>query len=167
MGGTNSTPPPPQSAPPPAQPAPAAAQPVPAPAAGSQVSSALSALSQAELMILGGSLLILVVDLVFSIVLDWYFIDELTFLLAAVALIAVVMTRFLRMSLPVDYSLLLVGSGLLLGVLGVRNLVWDLFIVGRRSSAQDVEYLLPALLLYVGIALVFFGAWRLWRGRTA
>jgi len=118
-------------------------------------------------MILGGGLLIVVVDLTFNIVLDWYFIDAATWTLAAAALLTVVLFRFMNMALPVDYTKLLVLAGVFLGAIGVRDLVWDVIVLARRSSAASVEYLLPALGLYVGIALVFLGAWRLWRGRTA
>jgi hypothetical protein len=119
-----------------------------------------------ELLILGGGALIVVVDLLFNIVLDWYFIDAVTWMLPAAAALTFVLSRFLGRALPMDYTKLLILAGVFLGAIGVRDLVWDVVVLARRSRVS-VEFILPAFLLYVGIVLVFLGAWRLWRGRAA
>lgn len=177
MGGTSdpgaTTPPPAQPAEPapaaPAAPAPSAA-PSPAPAAAatpasSPVSSALASMSQAELMIGGGALLIVLVDLIFAVFLGSYSFSQVLWAGAIIALLAIAMTHFLRMTLPFAYGSLLMLAGALVGITGVRELLRDLvFLTGR--TGPNAEFLLGALGLYVGVALVVFGAWTMWRKPT-
>lgn len=149
--------------PPPAPAAPAPAAPAPA---RSPMSGMLASMSQAEMLMAGGAVLILLTDLVFVIFGDYSF-STVAWGAAAVALILILANgrasaiNFSRST----YQALLIVLGMLALVVGVRELIRDLvFIPGRNLS---VSFLLGMVGLYVGVALMGFAAWQLWRGRSA
>ncbi len=162
MSGPDASPPP--AAPPPAAPTPVTPPPAaPPPGAPSQMSSMLASYSKAELYVLGGGLLVLLSDLVFDIFGSYSF-SHIIWAAALAAMLMVVLGG--RMSSSGRTARLLA-----IGAVGValyataRNLLLDiLFIPGR---GLDVTYFLGAVALYVGVAVMAWGAYELWRSRSA
>lgn len=149
-----------QPAPPP-PPAPPAAPAAPA----APASSLLANFSQPELLIVGGGLLILLVDIIFGMFGPFSF-SNIIWVAAAVAVVAAVLVRFGRMTLPFPYESLLVAAGFLAALSGVRDLIYDLLFISRPGGAST-GYMLGAVGLYLGVALMAVGAWLLWRRRPA
>jgi hypothetical protein len=157
----------PSAPPPPTQPATAPAAPA-APAAATPLpgSALVKSLSRAELFIAGGAALILLADLVFVIIMRAYGGSTITWIAAAVSLILILSNgrvgELTLSSATYKTALLVLGALALLG--GFRDLIYDIVILPGRTV--DVSYLLGALGLYVGVALMAFGAWQLWKGRA-
>ena len=151
--GTPAPPPPPPSAPP---------QMI-QPAAPSPMNRMLASYSRAELFVLGGALLVVLADLVFDIF-GAYSFSHIIWAAAVAAILMVLLAG--RMSASGRTARLLA-----LGAVGVavyataRNLLLDiLFIPGR---GLDATYFLGALALYIGVAVMAWGAWQLWSTRSA
>jgi hypothetical protein len=146
----------------PTSPPPAA--PPPAPAA-SPMSGMLSSMSRAELFIAAGAALILVTDLIFT-VFGAYGSTNIVWAAAAVALVLILThSRVSSMSLSDStYRALLLVTGFVALLAGIRDLLYDIqYFPGRPV---DITYMLGALGLYVGVALMAFGAWQLWSRRA-
>jgi hypothetical protein len=162
---TNQAPPPaaapaPAAAPPPAPPAQAAPPASATATAPSAVNSFMASMSQAELMMGGGALVILLADLVFGVFGDYGF-SAVIWGSAAVVVIAVAMRRLFKWGFGTGYETILVVATLLAVLATIRNLILDvLFVPGRNL---DITYFLGALTLYVGVALMAVGAWRMLR----
>ncbi len=125
----------------------------------------LSGLSTGEVLMLGGSLLLIVGDLLFTIFLDYDF-SQTAWLGAVVAavLIAVHLRPSGGLSVPtVGYRLALIIIGVVVGLTGVRWLLFDLQIFSGRIG---VTFLLGALAFYVGVALMAVGAFLVWSRRS-
>jgi len=133
-------------------------------AAPPPVTSALASYSQAELLIGAGALLILLTDLLFGVFGDYSF-SNVAWIAAAVSLILIALNgRLIHVSAN-TYRTALIVLGLLAVLIGVRELIADLvFIPGRSLSAT---FFLGMVGFYVGIALMAFGAFRLWSSRAA
>jgi hypothetical protein len=126
----------------------------------------LASMSRAELFIAGGAALILLTDIVF-VVFGAYGSTNIVWATAAVALILILThNRIGAMGLsdPTYRALLLVAGGVAL-LAGIRDLLYDIQYFPGRSV--DITYFLGALGLYVGVALMAFGAWLLWSRRAA
>jgi hypothetical protein len=148
-----------QAAPPPATP------PTPAPTAPSAMSGMLASMSQAELLIAAGSLIIVAVDLVFGVLGDYGFSNIIWAAAAASLILILANGRAQRMSFSRQTyeGMLLVLAALALAM-GVRELIADVvFIPGRNLGAT---FWLGFVGLYAGLAIMAFGAWRLWSART-
>jgi hypothetical protein len=131
--------------------------------APAQLNSMLASYSRGELYVLGGGLLVLVSDLVFDIF-GAYSFSHIIWAAAAAAILMVVLAG--RMSASARTARLLA-----IGAVGValyataRNLLLDILFIPGRSL--DVTYFLGALALYVGVAVMAWGAYELWRSRSA
>lgn len=138
--------------------------PTPAPAS-SAMSGMFASMSRAEMFMAGGAALILVTDLIFT-VFGSYGSTNIVWASAAVAVILILThNRMSSMSLSDStYRALLVVTGLVALLAGIRDLLYDVQYFPGRSV--DVTYLLGALGLYVGVALMAFGAWQLWSRRA-
>ncbi len=136
----------------------------PAPAS-SAMSGMLSSMSRAELFMAGGAALILLTDLVFVIFGDYSF-SNIVWGSAALALILILTNGRMGMDWSRStYQKLLFLVGALAVFAAIRDLLYDvLFIPGRSLS---VTYYLGAVGFYIGVALMAFGAWQLWKGRGA
>lgn len=153
------------SPPPPAAPPPAAA-PASAPPAPSPMSGLLAGLSQGEMMTLAGSALIVLGDLIFGIFLDYSF-NQVVWVAAVLSLILVLVHNrpSTGLSVPIGgyrLALILFGALALLG--GIRWLLFDLQSISGRNLG--LTYVLGALVFYVGVALMAFGAYLTWRKRV-
>ena len=140
--------------------------PPPAPApASSAMSGMFASMSRAEMFMAGGAALILVTDLIFT-VFGSYGSTNIVWASAAVALILILThNRVSSMSLSDStYRALLLVTGFVALLAGIRDLLYDVQFFPGRSV--DVTYLLGALGLYVGVALMAFGAWQLWSRRA-
>ena len=169
MTDQQNAPAPPPAAPPGASPPAAAAPPPPAPPATKGPSTSLLAgVSPGELMILAGSALILLGDLVFWVLTSYYNFGTVVWVTAVLSLILVLTHNRPQFAMDVPsgaYRLILIVLGALALVAGVRSLIFDLqFLAGHSIAAM---YLLGALVFYVGVGLMAFGAFQLWRRRDA
>lgn len=156
-----SAPPPPPSgttysaAPPP--PPPAAAGPG---APAFDISSITSRLSQAELLLVGGALIILLIELLMGVFLAEYFIGDAPLLLSAGILALVWLHKTGRAQIA-SYTTLLIAAGAGLGVLGVDQILTDVRQTMQFSS--DVMTWIGRVAYYAGTLLAAFGAYVLAR----
>lgn len=148
------------AAPPPPPPASPAAAPAPSP-----MSSMLATMGTAELMAVGGALLVLITDVVFG-VFGPYSVGSVNWTAAGFVVVAALIVRFMHMTLPLAYETILIVAGFIAAINGVRDLVYDVLNVTSPGNTP-ITYILGMVLLYVGLALMFVGAWMLWRGRRA
>ena len=149
------------NAPPP--PAPASPPPPGAPAA-QPANSMFSKLSQGELLVLAGSVVLVVGDLIFGLVTRDYSLGQLPWAIALVALVAILL-HLRGMNLPVSYEGILVLAGLTIALIGVRDLLYDVrYLSGNKV---DATYYLGMLAYYLGVVLMAVGAWMVWRRRPA
>jgi hypothetical protein len=150
-------------APPPTAPPPAA--PPPAPSAPSPMASMVSSMSQAEMLVVGGAVLLLGLDLIFGILLRDFYAGDLIWLASALVLIAFLVSRRAAGSLPFKYETILLVAGGAVLLLGARDIVIEVYFILRRSFDVNATYLLGALIFIVGVVAMGVGAWQLWRGR--
>jgi hypothetical protein len=127
------------------------------------MSGMMAKLSRAELMVGGGALLVALADILFGIVAQDYFVGSVAWTLATVTLVAIVGARFMNMALPLALETILVLGGLAAGLNGVRDLLLDL----RALNNYGTTDYLGMVFYYVGVALMFLGAWMLSRRRPA
>lgn len=139
--------------------------PPPAAPADAPMTNMFASFSQAELLIGGGALLIVLTDIVFGMFGPFSF-SNIIWVAAAIALLAVVLVRFGRMALPVPYDSVLVVAGAVAAISGVRDFIYDVLYVARPGNSSP-GYVLGMVGLYVGVGLMAFGAWLLWRRRAA
>ena len=158
----NAPAPPPVAPPPPA----AAAPPPAAPPSTGPSTSLFAGVSQGELLILAGSALILLGDIVFGIFGDYSY--SAVVWVAAVLSLILVLTHGrpqLGMTMPEGgYRIALILLGGLAFLAGVRYLLLDAIYVPGRSLA--LTYLLGALVFYVAVGLMSVGAFMVWRRRS-
>lgn len=134
-----------------------------APAAPSPMNNMLARFSQAELMIAGGALLLVLVELIFGIITRDYSLGQLPWAIATVTLLAVLGPRLARISLPMSSETIAVMAGITIAFVGVRDLAYDL----RSLSGASATFMLAMVGYYLGVVLMAVGAWMLWRGRRA
>ena len=137
--------------------------PPPAAAAPSAMNSMLGRFSQAELMIAGGALLLVIVELIFGIATRDYSIGPLQWAIETVTLLALLGPRLARISLPISSETIAVMAGITIAFVGVRDLVYEL----RDLAGASAMFYVAMVGYYVGVALMAVGAWMLWRGRRA
>jgi hypothetical protein len=160
-------PPPPPSAATPAAPPPAAAAPQPAaPASTGPSTSLLAGVSQGELMILAGSALILIGDIIFGVFGDYSY-SAVVWVAAVLSLILILTHNRPQMALEMPaggYRIALILLGGLAFLAGVRYLLLDIVYVPGRSLGAT--YFLGAIVFYVAVGLMSFGAFQIWRRRS-
>ena len=153
----------PPAAPQPAPtPGPSQSTPTPGAQMSTQMVNFLSGVSFGERMLLLGSLLLVVGDIIFDVFLDYSFSDT-AWLAAVVAgvLILVHMRPMNGLSVPQGgYRLALVVLGVVAFLSGVR---WLLFDLQSFSGGMSASYLLGALVFYAGVILMGIGAFQVWR----
>jgi len=147
------------SAPPPPGAAPAA------PPAPSALSALIASMSQAELLIVGGALLLVALDLFLGILARGYFFSNLVWASAVAALLIAFAQRRAPASLPVPYRASMVVLGLAAAVVAVRGVVGDLSVFMRPPMGADAISVLGLFGLLVGAGAMGLGAWRLVQGR--
>lgn len=154
MNAPTTSPPP---APPPASVTPTAASPM---------SGMLTSMTQTELMIAGGAALIVITGLVFM-VFNGYYVSDVIWGGAAIALVAVLWHRRMPAGMAANYEWLLIGMSAFIGLLAVRTLLGDLVYIATPPAGLTVPRLIGMVGFYVGATLMAFGAWQLWSRRTA
>jgi hypothetical protein len=128
------------------------------------MSGMLASMSRAELFMAAGAALILVTDVIF-VVFGAYGSTNIVWASAAVALI-LILTHNRMSAISISdgtYRALLLVTGFVALLAGIRDLLYDIQFFPGRSV--DITYFLGALGLYVGVALMAFGAWQLWSRR--
>jgi len=127
-----------------------------------QMVNFLSGVSFAERMLLVGSLLLVLGDLVFDVFLDYSFSDT-AWVAAVVALVLILvhMRPMNGLSVPAGgYRLALIIVGVVAVLSGVRWLLFDLQLF---SGGTSISFLLGALCFYAGVVLMGVGAFQVWR----
>ena len=160
MADPQSMPPqPPQSTQPPQSPAPPSQSPM---------NSMMSSMSQWEMFILAGALALIIGDLVFGILLREVYAGDLIWLGAAIAALAYFANRRAPGSVPMYRNVMLLSAAVV-ALVGVRDVVIEVYFILRNLNdlTDEPAYLLGVLIWIVGIALVAWGGWLLWRNRAA
>lgn len=121
-------------------------------------------MSRAELLILGGALLLLLVDLIFGLAIVEYAFSDVVWTAAALALIVAFVNRRMPSLLPGAYGTLLLGLAVVAVVMGVREIVEDVLFILRPPAGADAAYVLGLVGLIVGVGAMAAGAWQILRG---
>jgi hypothetical protein len=155
----------PPATPPPATTPPATPPPAPPTSTGPSTSM-FAGVSQGELLILAGSALILLGDIVFGIFGDYSY-SAVVWVAAVLSLILVLTHNRPQMGMDVPaggYRIGLILLGGLAFLAGVRYLLLDaIYVPGRNLS---LTYFLGALVFYVAVGLMSVGAFMVWRRRS-
>ena len=124
----------------------------------------MARMSRAELFIGGGALLVVLTDLVF-VIFGPYTFSNVIWAAAAVSLVLVLTHGRVAMMgwASSNYHTLLSLGALTAVLVAVRELIRDVRVL---SSGPSVMFLLGMVGLYVGVALMAFGAFQLWSRRT-
>ncbi|MEX2548383.1 MAG: hypothetical protein WD830_11440 [Chloroflexota bacterium] len=130
------------------------------------MSGMLASMSRPELFIAAGAALLVITALLFTVVAG-YGVSDLVLVAAVFALVAVLRHRQLPQVIASNYQALLFAVGALLVVVAGRNLLNDLVYIATPPAGITVPRLTGMLGFYIGVALVGFGAWQLWKGRKA
>ena len=150
--------------PPPAAPPPAA----PPPPARSPMSSMMASMSQSELLVVAGAALLVLGDLVFGVLLRDFYAGDLIWIGAALALLAFWLHRRGSWGLPMRFDTTLMVLGAIVGLIGARDLIIELYFVLRNlDDLPSATYLLGLVAWAIGIVAMAVGAWQLYRGRGA
>jgi hypothetical protein len=137
-----------------------------APPQPSALNSMVASMSQWELFVIIGALVLVLGDLVFGIVLRDFYAGDLTWLAAAVALVAFFANRRTAGSVPMYGNLMLLAAAAI-ALVGARDLVIEVLYVLRTLNNVDATYLIGFVIWAIGLALVAWGGWLLWRSRSA
>ncbi len=118
-----------------------------------------------QLLIVGGSLLLLAIDVVFGVLLREYFIGEILWLAAVAILLTYFGRARLADTLPFAYETVLVAGALAIAIVGARGLLFDVVSLVRSPTAWNALELLGLVGYAVAVVAVGWGAWQLLRGR--
>jgi hypothetical protein len=139
-------------------------QAAPPAASGAQMPGFIAALKGAELFIAAGAALIVLVDIVF-VLLGPYGFSNIGWAVAVLALIVVFLdARMLGFS-AATHRAILITLGFFMAVILVRDVIDDVLFLNEANVA--VTYFLGMLGYYAGAILMVFGAWTLWKSRSA
>jgi hypothetical protein len=164
-GGTLAPQPPPPPMAPAGTPPPGGA---PRPAAGAQAADALNdamatlrtRFSTAELLAGGGALLVLAVFVLFGVILNAFWVNDVTFATSAALLFVIGAQRMGLYDFGAGQRSLIVVLGFLMGAMLVEYVLYYV----RRGSFGDGTFLIGLVITWVGQALAAAGAFMLWRG---
>lgn len=162
MTSPDGTTPPPQPTAAPAPPPPAAA--APPPAAPNALNSLVATMGLAQLLVVGGSALLVAVDLVFGLFMREYSLSHAIWGGAALTLLAYLANRR-GVALPFRYESVLLALGAVVAVVGLREIAGAAMSILRAPGAWDGPDLLAFLGYAVGVVAVGWGTWQLLRGR--
>ena len=127
----------------------------------------MASLTTAEKLILGGAVVIVLVDLIFAIIIQQYSFSILLWVAAVGGLAVAFARRRIPRVLPAPYERLLLVVGGLAVVVGAREIVFDLFRILRPPLGASPAYILGFIGLVVGVAAMGYGAWLIWRDSSA
>lgn len=159
MGGTQ------DPTPPPAPAAPGNPSPAAAPAGPNALDNLVAAMGMSQLLMVGGALLLLGVDIVLGWLARQYYVGDALWLGAVLIVLGYFLSRRAPAMLPFSYQALLSGGALIIAIVGVRGIVLDLISVLTVPGAWDAIELIGLVLYAVGIVAVAWGAWMMMRGR--
>jgi hypothetical protein len=131
------------------------------PAAPNAMDSMVAAYGQNALIVALGALIVLATDLVFVVFGDYSF-SSVTWAASAVALVAVLLRRYLPAVLAENYAAVVFVAAGVAVLMSIRDFVVDIVFIPGRSL--DVTFFLGMVGLYVGVIVMAFGAWRMMRG---
>ncbi len=129
----------------------------------------LASMSRSELFIAGGAALVILTDLVF-VIFGPYSFSNVIWATAAVALAVVLGRGQMAASMGWGgsrYGTLLSLLALTAFLVAIRELIRDLIFLSGNLSGVSVSFMLGMVGLYVGVGLMAFGAWQMWKGRSS
>ncbi len=138
--------------------APAGGAGVPASAAADAASAATAAfgrLGRAQQMAVAGAALLILVELVFGLVLEEYWVGDVAFILALAVLAAAFIIHVRNGKLPVSESTVIRAAGVGVAALAIVDLPYEL----RNGIFDNIADDLGGLGYYAGAALMAVGAW--------
>jgi len=144
---------------------PAGQPPAPAPATSPQMPSFLASLGRAELFMAAGAALLVLTDL--YAIFFAYGVSNVVWVAAAASLVIVLMHARMPASVMANYRPILILLGTIVVLLGLRAVLVDLVFIATPPAGLSVARLLGMVGYYVGVVLMGFGAWRLWKGMPA
>jgi hypothetical protein len=130
----------------------------PAPAAPAAAPTAAQAAANALTLAMGGAALILVVYVVFDVLLEQYFLQTFSWLLA----VAIVVAGYIKTrggDVPLGAVTVIKVAGLAIGLIALTDLISEL----RNGVFDDVVDIVAGLGYYIGAAAAAAGAWTLKR----
>lgn len=135
-----------------------------APAPNTQMPGSLARLKGGELFIAAGAALVVLVDILF-VILGPYGFSDIGWAVAVLALIIVFLDARMIGFSEATHRALLVTLGIFMLVILVRDVVDDVMFLNGANVAAT--YFLGMLGYYAGAILMVFGAWTLWKNRSA
>jgi hypothetical protein len=124
-----------------------------------------ASMSRAEMLILGGALLIIAVDLAFGILIRSFIVSGVLWAAAAALLALAVLQRRAPRALPVPYRSLLVGVAGVGVLVAGRDVLADLVRILRPPVGADPAFVFGFIGLVAGAAAMAAGVWLFLAGR--
>lgn len=163
MGGNQEPMTPPPASTPPASPPPA---PVPAsPAGPSPLDNLVASMGLSQLLVVGGALVLVGVDLVLGWLAQQYFIGDMLWFAGLAIVLAFLFNRRMAAMLPFGYQTVLLVGGAIIAIVGLRGVILDILSFVRAPGAWDAIELLGLVLYTAAVLAVAWGTWLLMRGR--
>ena len=125
----------------------------------------MSSMSQTDMLIAAGAALLVLTDL--YAIFFAYGVSNVVWVAAAASLVIVLMHARMPASVMANYRPILILLGTIVVLLGLRAVLVDLVFIATPPAGLSVARLLGMVGYYVGVVLMGFGAWRLWKGMPA
>jgi hypothetical protein len=113
-----------------------------------------------------GAALILLTDLVFIFV-SGYSVSSLIWLVAALTLVALFFRNRMPAGVSTNLDWVLIGFGAIAALMGLRWLIGDVVFVVTPPAGLGATRLLGMVGLYAGVGLMVYGAFLLWKSKSA
>ena len=114
-----------------------------------------------EVVVALGAVVIILSDLIFGLLLGAYFVAEVVWASAAVALVTVALGARLPSGWAQNRRSVLIAASILAGLFSLRTIIGDVQAINRVQQI-DVNFLLGMVGLYVGVMVMVYGAYQLW-----
>ena len=118
--------------------------------------AARAEMSIGEQLVAVGAIILVLVDLIAGLLLNEFYVVNLTWFLAVLALVAIAIKRLRHGDAPMPHAWILKVLGYSVGFLTIYYALYDL-----RHDFYDGADIFWALATYAGGLLMGFGAWRL------
>ena len=115
-----------------------------------------------------GALILVLGDLVFGILLRDFYAGDVVWLASAIALIAFYANRRWPGRISA-YTTVMLLAAVVVGLVGLRDALIEVYYILRNIStlSDGAIYLIGFVVWIVGLVLVAYGGWMLWRSRSA
>jgi hypothetical protein len=129
------------------------------------VNSLKASMTRSEMLILGGAIVVIAVDLVFGILIRSFMVSGVVWAAAAAVVGLAVVQRRAPNALPLPYRSLLVGAAGIGVLVAGRDVLADAVHILRPPMGADPAFVLGFLGLLAGAAAMAAGVWMLISGR--